>query len=154
MLCIIEVVKEYIRQKEGLRTMEKIHQRVFDEDKTFSTWSSVIDEYSSLEWNEELKQEFMLTSRNLVEGGLDRIPETYFDIKQPRDLSNSWIHNQFTDKESDEATDSEFRYEVRDGIFHVVYVYSNSDLSITTTGKVIRQSSEDTIQFRIDPMNN
>lgn len=147
----MEVIEQYIRKKEGLRTMERIHYQLFDDAKEFGTWSDVLEEYSSIDFSDETRTEFMLTARDMVEGGLDRISESYFDINRPRNLTDSWIQDQFTEEDPDASPESEFRYEIQDGIYHVVYVYSKSDLSITTAGQVVRQTSENTIQFRIDP---
>lgn len=155
----INVIEDYIQRKKGLTTMEDIHRRVFDKKPDFSTWGSVTEQYEEIEWDEDTFEDFLLTSKQLVEGGLDRISEAYFELKKPKDLTVDRVQAEFDQHPYDEdgTRDEEhdgFRYNVRDdGVVQATYVYTDVKTNVTTAAEVEKLVSENSIHFRIDVDN-
>jgi hypothetical protein len=153
----LQVIRDYIKRKKGLVTMEEIHNRIFEENQTFTTWKSVEEFYESVEWEQEKFEEFLLTAREHVEGGFDRISESYFDIQQPENLTTQLATNMLDEALYDEnpPEDEEpdgFRYETdEDGVVHARYIHTDVRTNVTATGEVDQLTSEDAVTFRIHP---
>lgn len=150
------VVHEYIQRKKGLFTMEDIHHRVFGEDVTFTTWKSVDEKYAEVDWDSNTFEEFLLTTKQVVDGGLDRISESYFDIMKPENLTVNRATSELDQNPYDETASSDqepsgFEYEVDDGVIHVRYIHTDVTTDISPTGQVKDLVSEDSINFRIHP---
>lgn len=148
------MVNEYIQRKKGLVTMENIHHRVFDESASFNTWKQVNEKYEEIDWTDDIYEEFLLTSKQLVEGGLERISETYFDLKKPDNVTVGKITAEFDQNLYEDSTDKEkagFEYEVNDGVVHAQYIYTDVKTEISAAGQVNDLISENSISFRIDP---
>lgn len=153
-----QVIQKYIRRKKGLVTMENIHARVFSESVRFTTWSQVDEWYADIDWDQETFQDFVLTAKEVVEGGLDRISEAYFEIKKPNNLTLSRVINELENSPYDEKANPDtepdgFQYEVgeEEGIVHGTFIYTNVKTNIRATGTVWNNRSEDSINFRIIP---
>jgi len=154
---VLQVIREYIQRKKGLRTMERIHRRVFDEEVSFTMWSDVEEKYEEIEFDNDLFEEFLLTSKDLVEGGFDRISEAYFDIERPDDVTTTRLTEELGDfKYDEEGSDSEdrdgFQFNDNDnGEITGSYIHTDVETNITAAGEVRELVSEDSVDFRILP---
>jgi len=152
----IYVIEEYISKKKGTVAMENIHRRVFDEQVTFSTWKEVKDRYKSIDFDPELFENFLLTAREIVEGGLDRISEAYFNINKPDELTTDVVTGILDQYLFDNRQDAEepdgFDYEVdNDDIVQASYIYADVSTDITATGQIEETTQEDSVSFRVNP---
>ena len=150
------VIDEYISKKKGTVAMETIHNRVFDEQVTFSTWNQAKERYSEIEFDPDLFEEFLLTSREIVEGGLDRISEAYFRIEKPDELTTeviTGILDQYWYENRQDAEEPDgFNYEVDgEGIVRASYIYTDVSTDITATGQIEETVQEDSVSFRVNP---
>jgi hypothetical protein len=149
------IIDEYISRNKGLKHMQDIHSRVFDESVEFQTWESVEDKYDKIDWNEEKYNEFVLTARQVVEGGLERISETYFNVNTPQ-LTEQQVQSRLNSFLYEERTKQDepngFKYEITDdGVFNISYIHTDIRIDITATAEIREQVSEDSISFRIHP---
>lgn len=142
--------------------MEQIHKEVHggDPDLSFTSWAQVEEEYENIEWDQDLFDKFLLTAKKYVDGGLERISESYFQIKQPKNPTTEWLvgeleKNTYDEDIPDEKEPDGFQYDViqRDGtdIVQASYVYTDVKTDISATGKVRSRVSETAIDFRILP---
>ena len=154
----VKVIDDYISRKKGLNAMQDIHRRTFDESMDFNTWQSVKDVYEEIDFTAELFENFLLNSRQVVKGGLDRISESYFRVQKPENLTvkkakaelGSYLYEE-RKEESGEEPDG-FRYEVgENGTIHASYIHTDVTTDITATGNVEERVSEGAVSFRIEP---
>jgi len=151
---VIRVIEEFIEENGHLLTMERIHRNFFDQDITFNSWSDVYDDYRGRTWTKNSSREFVQVTKEIVEG-VDDLPETYFKIVEPDDVSLKVIKNRLSEHPYDEDSDGKdrdgFDFDVVDGVIDGRYVYTDVDTRVSYSGGVDDYISEGAIQFRIDP---
>jgi hypothetical protein len=154
---VVNVIDEYIARKKGLAAMKRIHRRVFDEKLEAGIWRKVREQYSEMDWDDDTFEEFLYTAKEIVEGGLERIPEAYFDVERPENLTTERVASElddylFDDRESTSDEPDGFQYSLNDnGVINATYVYTDVSTDISATGQVERRVSEDSVSFRINP---
>lgn len=151
---VSEVIGGYIQQHGTLITMEQIHNQFTGKSEEFSRWEEVEKQYRGMDWDDESFTEFTLTAKNVVEGGIEEISESYFDIITPEDLSKDQVKEELERITLDESASPETRHGVQfredDGVFRGNYYYSTIDVDITSEGSVDRLVTEKSIPFRIE----
>lgn len=151
---VSEVIGGYIKQHGTLITMERIHNQFTGGSEEFSRWEEVAKLYRGMEWDDESFTEFTLTAKNVVEGGIEEISESYFDIITPEDLSEDVVREELDRITLDESAPPETRHGVQyredSGVFRGNYYYSTIDVDITSEGSVDRLVTEKSIPFRIE----
>lgn len=149
-----EVIGEYIRPNGTLNTMNRIHKQFTGEVEEFSKWQEVEKMYISKEWDEEKVRDFALTSKEIIESGVDELAESYFDILN-KDIDAELIESKLEANKVSEGDGSGFRYTSHDdGTFSGVYFYQTLDVDVTSNGIIERLTTEKSVAFRVDPENN
>lgn len=154
----IHVIEDYISRKKGLNAMQSIHRRTFDEPQEFSTWQSVEEMYADIEFTSDTFEDFLLNSRQVVKGGLERISESYFRVQKPENLTvekaeaelNAFLYEERKNDMNEEPDG--VRYERGEGkTIHASYIHTDVDTDITATGEIEERVSEGAVSFRIEP---
>jgi hypothetical protein len=153
---VLQVIREYIRPKATLTNMAQIHAQLTGGREDFTRWDDVETTYYNMTWDEENFNSFLMASKEIVEGGVDKITESYFDIVEPEEFDIEDIKFELDanllDNDADRTEREGFRYEVTDdGILRGTYYYTNINLDITSQGEVDRLITEESIPFRINP---
>lgn len=142
--------------------MVNIYERIFDDYDAdtgviLADMDEAIDRLIEKDWDSEMFDLFVNTVREVIDGGAGSFPETYFDITQPTSLSLDRVKHELDQKpyrpeaSNDEERDG-FQYEVDgDGVVHVTWYYTSINRGITGIGNVQTTTSEESIQFRINP---
>jgi hypothetical protein len=134
----IELIEEYISPGNHLLTMERIHKNTFDEEIEFNRWDQAINEYRTRDWSTDEIQKFARISKQIVENSSGSIPESYFSIHEPDDISIGYVCNELDRIQYDPDAEGEemegFEYEVNDGIIEGRYVYVDVETEVYYSG--------------------
>ena len=151
---VIRVISEFVEENGHLLTMERIHRNFFDEDVEFVSWSEVYEDYRNRDWTDEKARDFVRLSKEIVEG-VDDIPETYFKIVEPDNITLDLVVSELSEHPYNENGDGKerdgFEFDVIDGVVDGRYIYTDIDTVVTYSGGVDDYISEGAVEFRIDP---
>lgn len=148
-----DIIEEFISPRGTLTDMQNIHRQVTGEREDFNRWDNVKDLYGTIDWDEEKFDEFLKAAKTRIEESMDELPETYFNILQPREVSTDFICNVLERQQwvEDEDTDG-FTFRRReDGIVVGEYIYTTIDIDITQDYQVRSFPNRKNIPFRIEP---
>lgn len=151
---IINLIEQYIRPA-NLLTMERIHKNVFDEKVEFTRWDQVFNKYRDYNWTREEVQKFVRISKQIVENSSGSIPESYFSIIEPDDISLEYISNELDRIPYDQDAEGEekegFVYKENNGIIEGRYVYVDVETEVYYSGDTDNLVKEGAIEFRLIP---
>lgn len=150
-----DIIEEFIKPRGTLTDMQNIHRRVTGEREDFTRWDNVKDLYGTTDWDEEKFDEFLKAAKTRIEEGMDELPETYFNILQPREVSTDFICDVLERQQwvEDEDTDGFTFRRQEDGIVVGEYIYTTIDVDITQDYQVRSFPNRNNIPFRIEPNN-
>ncbi|QCW04196.1 hypothetical protein [Natrinema pallidum] len=150
-----KILEEYIIPNSHLLTMERIHQGFFNEDREFTTWNAVRDEYKTKEWTADEVSEFAKVAKRIVESGSYQVPETYFHLNHPDEFTLSTIEEELERTPYDDSKEGEdregFDYEYSENGVRGRYVYADVDTELSYSGNLNYIVQEGAIEFSMDP---
>jgi len=102
---VLDIVENYFRPEVNLLAAERLLGPFTEDDLEFTEWSQVKRKCTSLEWNEENTREFSARAKEIVESGVTRISESYFDVTSPSnptisDITDELNRNRLHEQES------------------------------------------------------
>ncbi|WP_459988040.1 hypothetical protein, partial [Natrinema sp. JCM 9743] len=157
---IIELVENYVRPGSHLLTAERIHKNVFEEEIDFTRWEQVVNRYEQRSWTVEEAKEYARQAKQIVEDSSSAIPESYFTIVEPEDLSVSRVKEELNrieydpDASGEEKEGFEYKYIGEEDLIDGRYVFVDVESTITYSGELKELTREDAFEFRISPDDN
>lgn len=160
-----DVLQDYISKKGNRSDAVKIYERLFDDYDPqtgvyFDDFDAARERFATKDWTEDEFERFVSAVREVIDGGAGKIPESYFDIEEPNDLSLERAKHELDQKpyrpEADPGAERDgFEYEVDSaGVIHATWYYTQVSRTLTGVGSVDQTHSEDSIRFRIHPTRN
>jgi len=159
---VVEIVQDYIAPKESasVYNLERIHKSVFKEDKQFSDIEEAVKHYKRREISDSEYDDFIGTSKRVIEDGNGMISETYFDIIEPESISLDDVKNTLSDTPYNRNQRGDrkegFKFEVNEekGSVSGRYIYVDVDHELSYTGNPQEDISEGSVEFEIFPNQN
>lgn len=154
---VLRIIEDYLKPNISLESMEHIHRSIFNGKESFHRWNNVKDLYSSVGWNEQRFQDFIIECKQTVESDSDFITETYFTIELPSpgpDSVDGYIQEMEKHLYNETAPEKErngFRYNIIDeNTIDASYTYTTTDVNLTYSGRLNELVNTQSIPFRIN----
>lgn len=149
------IILEYLQPSHvTLPEMEEIHQRITGEERDFTRWNKVAGLYAGMDWNHDQFRRFLQIAKETVEGGIDEIAETYFEIVVPENITRTELVETLSEEKWDpDEGDSQISitfHERDDGIIVGEFIYETVNTDITDDFSVRRFQNTKPVPFRID----
>ncbi|WP_306056950.1 hypothetical protein [Natronococcus wangiae] len=79
---VLDVIENYVRGEVPLAGAERIFEEFTGDRPSFSKWEEVSNTARDINWTGDKVREFVAIAKEVVDEGVTRIPESYFDITE------------------------------------------------------------------------